>query len=35
MGDFVVSVEVGVVSELVDVVFGPKRRVFIAFGLAL
>jgi hypothetical protein len=29
-----VSVEVGVVSELVDIVFGPKRRVFIAFGLA-
>jgi hypothetical protein len=28
-----VDVEVGVVSELVDVIFGPKRRVFIAFGL--
>jgi hypothetical protein len=29
-----VGVEVGVVSELVDVVLGAKRRVFIAFGLA-
>ena len=28
-----VDVEMGVVSELVDVIFGPKRRVFIAFGL--
>jgi hypothetical protein len=34
MGDSLVDVEVGVVSELVDVAFGPKRRVFIAFGLA-